>query len=352
MIVSTSTPGKLILLGEYAVLEGAQAIVTAVNKFAKIIITKTDDNSFYINAPNLGIKELTFIIKNDHLLKFKNNLSSLELDQLSLFDKIFMFIYNFIKKQNIFPMPCDITIDTSDFYFENTNQKLGLGSSAAITVGLVDSLCKFNNVQFNNLHDLFDISLQAHYEAQGKIGSGIDIAASTFKGTGIFKKPADDYLYKNIALPQDLFIIPIWTGASTSTPEFVSKTNQLKNNDADIYNVVIKELSDLSNIGCSHLLNNESGDFLVTINKFYETLDKLGKSAGIPIISNSHKNIAEIVWECNGFYKPSGAGGNDIGIAFTNDLNIKKKIIERINTSQFKHIELETTEKSDFVKRN
>ena len=352
MIVSTSTPGKLILLGEYAVLEGAPAIVTAVNKFAKIVLTKTDDSSFYINAPNLGIKDITFNIENDQFLTFNNNLSSSELDQLSLFDKIFMFIYNFIKNQNIFPIPCDITIDTSDFYFENTNQKLGLGSSAAITVSLVDSLCKFNNVQFNKVHDLFDTSLQAHYEAQGKIGSGIDIAASTFKGTGIFKKSTDDYSYKNFTLPQDLFIIPIWTGASTSTPEFVSKTNQLKNNDSGIYNVVIKELCDLSNIGCSHLLNNESGDFLFIVNKFYETLDKLGKSAGIPIISDSHKNIAKIVRECNGFYKPSGAGGNDIGIAFTNDSNIKKNIIEKINTSQFKYIELETTEKNEFVKRN
>ncbi len=31
-------------------------------------------------------------------------------------------------------------------------------------------------------------------------------------------------------------------------------------------------------------------------------------------------------------------------------MNVKKNIIERINTSQFKYIELETTEKSEFVK--
>ena len=70
MTISTSTPGKLILLGEYAVLEGAPAIVAAVNKFAKITLNNSIDHNFYINAPAIGINNLSFNIQADQLLSF------------------------------------------------------------------------------------------------------------------------------------------------------------------------------------------------------------------------------------------------------------------------------------------
>ena len=78
------------------------------------------------------------------------------------------------------------------------------------------------------------------------------------------------------------------------------------------------------------------------INKYYESLDELGTNSGIQIISETHEKIRKIIKKCNGFYKPSGAGGSDIGIAFTNDLKVKEKIIEKINESNFNYIKLET----------
>ena len=65
MTVSTSTPGKLILLGEYAVLEGAPALVTAINKFAKIVLKETAYNQYYLSAPNLNLNDLPFQIVNN-----------------------------------------------------------------------------------------------------------------------------------------------------------------------------------------------------------------------------------------------------------------------------------------------
>jgi phosphomevalonate kinase len=347
LTVSTSTPGKLILLGEYAVLEGAPAIVTAVDRFAQIELHKKDDDGYYISAPNIGIIDLSFSIENNSSLKFNKNMSESLVNQLLLFEKVFLHIYKTIQKQKITLIPCKITIDTGDFYFNNTNQKIGLGSSAAITVGLVEAFYKFNNLQFKNSQELFNIALQSHFEAQGKIGSGVDIAASTFTGTGIFKKSFQNYTFNSIRLPEDLYMLPIWTGSSTSTPEFVSKTNQLKKQDLSAYNQIMKELIDLSNQGCIYLLENDSIKFLDVVNKYYASLDELGKSAGIPIISKNHKEIAEIVKDLKGFYKPSGAGGNDIGIAFTNDLKIKRNLIEKINNSAFKYIKLETFTKSE-----
>lgn len=331
MTVSSLVPGKLILLGEYAVLEGAPAIVAAVNKFAKIEIEESNDNHCYISAPNLNLTDI----------KFQKEINESQKKQLNLFLNLFLFI----QKKNKPLMPCNISIDTNDFYFENSNQKLGLGSSAALTVGLIESIYKFNNFEIGNQKELFEFSLQAHFEAQDKTGSGIDIAASSFGGVGIYSRTETNYSFKHVNLPEDLYIIPIWTGSSTSTPQYVSKTNQLKKQNKIKYNKVMKELFDLSNQGCEYLLRNDSVNYMQIVDEYFLALDTLGKSAEIPIISDVHKKIAGIVKSCEGFYKPSGAGGSDIGIAFTNDIAVKKNIIGKINYSQFKYIKLETYNK-------
>jgi len=328
LTVSSFIPGKLILLGEYAVLEGAPAIVSAVNKFAKIEIKESNDNHFYISAPNLNLIDI----------KFQKGINKSQKKQL----KLFLNIFSFILKKNNSLIPCKITIDTDDFYFENSKQKIGLGSSAAMTFGLIESIYKFNKFRIADKNDLFQIALQAHFEAQGKTGSGIDIAASAFGGVGIYSKIEKNLSFKHIKLPEDLYVIPIWTGYSTSTPQFVSKTNQLKQKKLKIYTQIMQELSELSTQGCEFILNDDTLSFLNVVNEYFESLDTLGKSAEIPIISDIHKKIAGIVKICNGFYKPSGAGGSDIGIAFTNDKDVKKDIIEKINNSQFKYIKLET----------
>jgi len=342
--VSTFTPGKLILLGEYAVLEGAPALVTAINKFAKIVLKETADNQFYLSAPNLNLIDLPFQVENNQSIDIIQNLTNSQLNRLTLFKKVILHIYKHFQKQENFLRPCHITIDTGDFYFENTKHKLGLGSSAALTVGLIESFYKFNNIEFENSHELFRLTLQTHFEAQGKIGSGIDIAASAFGGVGIYKKLKKEYSYEPITLPENLYMIPIWTGSSTSTPQFVSKTNQLKSNNSNEYNRIINRLSNQSTQGCEYLLKNDSNSFFDVVDKFYESLNELGNSAGISIISESHKKIKGFVKDCKGFYKPSGAGGSDIGIAFTNDLTVKNNIIKKIKKSQFKYIKLETTE--------
>lgn len=344
MTVTSTTPGKLILLGEYAVLEGAPALVKAVNLFANITIKESQDNLFYISAPNLNLKDIKFNLKSNQALIFEEKLNDIQKQQLKLFTKEFEYIYKHLHSKSNTLIPCNISIDTSDFYFEKSNQKLGLGSSAALTVGLIKSLLKFNNIHLINSDELFQLALQAHFEAQEKTGSGIDIAASTFGSSGIYKKTEAEFSYEYINLPEDLCIIPIWTGSSTSTPQFVSKTKQLKNTNPEKYNRIIKDLSELSIQGCNSLLKDDSKCFLNVIDKFYKSLDELGKNAGIPIISESHKIISEIVKQCNGFYKPSGAGGSDIGIAFTNDLKVKENIIKKINQSQFKYIKLEVAE--------
>ncbi len=52
--VKTSAPGKVVVSGEYAVLDGAPAICMAVNRRAHISITTTDNDYHSVLAPGFS----------------------------------------------------------------------------------------------------------------------------------------------------------------------------------------------------------------------------------------------------------------------------------------------------------
>ena len=61
-------------------------------------------------------------------------------------------------------------------------------------------------------------------------------------------------------------------------------------------------------------------------------------SAGI--ISDVHRKIAQIVHESGAVYKPSGAGGGDLGIALTRSRTIANRVSGNILRSGFHLINL------------
>lgn len=60
MRLTASAPGKLVLLGEYAVLDGAPALVLAVNRRARAALATTTAEDFAVDAPSLGISGARF----------------------------------------------------------------------------------------------------------------------------------------------------------------------------------------------------------------------------------------------------------------------------------------------------
>ena len=57
-MITAQAPGKLLLLGEYAVLEGAPALVVAVDRLARVRVASAE--RFEISAPQVGIDGLEF----------------------------------------------------------------------------------------------------------------------------------------------------------------------------------------------------------------------------------------------------------------------------------------------------
>lgn len=155
MQLKASAPGSLMLLGEYAVLHGKQALVCAVDKRITVCLIPRSDQQITIHAQ--GFSSYTT-----------------QLTQLKI-EKPFQFVLGALKHyQSKLKQGCDIEI-TSDF-----SEQIGLGSSAAVTVATLVALAAWFNMKFSLL-ELIRQGRHVVYQVQG-VGSGADVAASVYGG--------------------------------------------------------------------------------------------------------------------------------------------------------------------------
>ena len=341
MKIEAKAPGKLILLGEYAVLEGAPALVMAVNRFAKVNLEYLSSTTSKIHAPEININQIPFVFDSKGRIKFPERLTENEINKLNFVINCLHYAFNKYKKRNRSFPALNITLDTSSF-FEN-NIKMGLGSSAALTSAFLASFLlspeNINRTREDKL-SIFDAAVQVHYLSQKNIGSGIDIAASVFGGVIYFQKLNSNHnnsaRIEQLTLPANLHILPVWTQKEASTREFLEKYNYFKQAEPEKHTLLINELSGISQNGSEAIRNNDISKFLTEIDNYFQGMLKLGEACHSPIVSNEHKKIAEKVSKLGGVYKPSGAGGGDFGLAFCDSSKTAEKICFYLEETSFK----------------
>jgi len=324
-LIEAKAPGKLILIGEYAVLEGAPAVVMAVNRYATTSIKISQTNKFNVNSTSLKGFSCNFAIQQNGELKFSSAVLKNQLDKLNYFIFSFREAHRVLKAGRINLPPLDITLDTADFFQKETGNKLGLGSSAALSVALYGGLLSYPNQEMQlrcSKNDLFNAVNSMHRLAQGQIGSGIDVAASVFGGALkyqlVHKKKPSSGLMNQIDIPSDLHILPVWTEQQASTKEMVTRVNSFHKKDKRSYKRFIDEMSELSQLGCDMLTQNSTIEFMKIVHDYHQVLKRFGDESDTPIISDAHQRIADIVYfSGNAVYKSSGAGGGDFGIVFS-----------------------------------
>ncbi|KAA3615641.1 MAG: hypothetical protein D8M58_15715 [Calditrichaeota bacterium] len=339
MLVETQAPGKLILIGEYVVLEGAPSLVCAVDRYAKVKISESETEYYLVSAPSIDIENVPFSITSNGLILFENSVDMLTRKKLSFFKTTFEYAWQYCKSCRITFNPFKIVIDTDAFYSAELNTKLGFGSSAALTVALVKALFKLSGKSPDDLEELnkiFRLSLAAHKKAQGGLGSGIDIAASSMGGVleyrvGINNR-AEQLLPEKVKVWEKLKMLVVFTGSSESTRKMVAGVGQLKKEKPEIYKQLMSDLETSSVNGCKAYKKNDISLFFKEIKNYNDLMSSLGEKSGMPIISPVHQKISEVVVQSGGVYKPSGAGSGDIGIAFAENAEqiiVVKKAIEK-----------------------
>lgn len=319
--LTADAPGKLILLGEYAVLEGSPALVGAVARRARVSCRASDDgNGLTLNSTMLD-HSVAFTLDNDGQVVFGRTLSRQTRERLGVFSATMAQAWPAIRGR--FSVDTAIHLDTSAFFLEGPSRKLGLGSSAALTVALTAALYAWAGVMDTRVPDrkrLLRDAMSAHHQAQSNTGSGVDIAASVYGGVFRYRINGEsgttDVSMTPTHLPSDLAAVAVWTGRSASTPEMVGSVNRFKGHFPRRYALFIEQMTELAVAGFQSLEQSDTAGFLEVVRLYGQTLEKLGRASDTPIISAEHTEIRDICSEAGLVYKPSGAGGGDLGILF------------------------------------
>ncbi len=327
-MIKVSAPGKMILLGEYAVLEGAPALVSAVNRQAAVTVTLREGNEFSVHSPSLKIGRQPFILTSNLKIRYDPNLSPLISNKLHFFTDIFESILEGFKAYGTPPF-MQIELETDAFYSAELHRKLGFGSSSALTTALTSAIAEASGFNLTE-GEIFRHALVAHRAAQGKAGSGIDIAACTYGGVLEYKM---EQTPKKLEPWEELPLAVVWTGASASTSTMVQSVSALKEKNAALFKEIITELGWISEQGISAYREQQIQSFLSAVENFYTALKRLGRESNTSIISGPHQELAEMAAQNGAVYKPSGAGGGDIGLLFAsskeNLIKIKNEAAEK-----------------------
>ena len=55
--ITVSAPGKLLLMGEHAVVYGYPCIGTAIDERIRVAVSRRDDSNFVLDASDVGLRD-------------------------------------------------------------------------------------------------------------------------------------------------------------------------------------------------------------------------------------------------------------------------------------------------------
>ncbi len=260
-------PGKLVLTGAYAVLEGAPAIVVAVDRYALADATRV------MHTPSPEVRAA-----------FGGSDPVPEADARQL---------------------CDAS-----------GCKLGLGSSAAV---LVASLAARALVRGEDVRDrevrgrLFAAARSAHALAQGG-GSGVDVAASVYGGALRYAAGNGAPLIRPTALPPTLVWRVYFGGSSARTSDLRGSVAAARVERSREVSPVAGAMHETAVSGADAFESGDVARFVASAREYGSVLAALGRAARAPIVLPTHAELALDAEREGAAFLPSGAGGGDVAV--------------------------------------
>ena len=342
---TTSAPGKLVLLGEYSVLYGGPAVVLAIERRAIVTLTPSDDELWSVHSPGLVTGEPRFELLPDGSQNWIKGTQE-EIRQLTLVACVMGTLVRSGVVNPALMSAATLNLDTRAFFepLGSASSKLGLGSSAALTTALASALVFWvggEDVISHRLNWLRTL-MSIHRDFQGGGGSGIDLAASLFGGVLEYGLSEDGFpaVARPIELPGDLELLYVWTGRSADTGQFLRRLTERSALNPGGIARALDDLSKASESGIQALRSSRTERFLEAVDAFCGGLEALGREAEMPIMSTEHQHLLALARRCGVRYKPSGAGGGDLGMGMTNDRRALERMAAAVRQAGFETIDL------------
>jgi len=256
-------PGKLVLCGAYAVLEGHPALACAVS--SGVIAEGTADATTYEE----------------------------------------------IRAANVTPAQLDV----SALYHrdDSGDRKLGLGASAAALVATLALRAAERGEDVSSAPvrgELFDRAFAAHAKAQSG-GSGVDIAASVYGGAIAYTMGEP---VRALTLPKDIVLRAYFCGASASTPSMRARVLAFRARDAKSYGAVIETLAHASARATAACEAGDAVQFVSACRATLIALGHLGEGADVAIVTPEVARADAMLRAEEAVFFPAGAGGGDCAV--------------------------------------
>lgn len=288
--IRASAPGKVVLSGEYAVLDGAPAVCMAVNRRARVTIRATGNEHHVVVAPGYVEAPHRFLVR-DGVFGWLDSSDDFELlEQVwraSGLDR---------------PGGLELRLDTSAFLDPERRCKTGIGSSAALAVALAYGLHELER----GGADPSDVAHRGHLDFQNGLGSGVDIATSICGGLVEYRMKGRSAV--RLTMPQDLECRLFWSGFPASTGkklERYSAGGSQPSRAALGYSS--QRIAEAWATGSARRILDEYRDYI-------EVLAQFSADHDLGIFDAGHAELAACARDAGVVYKPCGAGGGDIGI--------------------------------------
>ena len=288
MTAGASAPGKVMLAGEYAVIDGGEAIMLAVDRRAVAhIVAEPPALSPFLEAAAQLVA--------DHF-----GADSAEARAARA-----------------------VAVDTSALHQGDT--KLGLGSSAAATVAAVGCALLAGpppepdgTIDRTLVHRLAHRAHRAAQSRAGAPGSGADVAASVWGGllsVRVAGDPDQPPAVNPLALPADLAMVFVWTGQPADTASLVDRVRALRQHAPGDYAQATTAIADAAEALDAAFARSSACAAVSALAAGGEAVAELGTIAGVELEAPIHRRLSRLAQRRGGALKPTGAGAGDIALA-------------------------------------
>jgi mevalonate kinase len=312
--VTVSAPGKLLLMGDHAVVYDRPCLVAAIDKRIYVTIKVSAEPGLLIDAPDIN------------LVKYHKDFSKLTKGEVPKQAEYIEQVVHEFRKQ--YDVGIGIEVSTSA---PELDSRFGFGTSAATLAATVFAL---NELTHSSLErkQLFDIAYKSVHALKG-VGSGFDVAASLFGSVLYFETGGKEI--RSIELNQDLDLTIAYSGHKADTPTIVKRVAMERQTHVALTDRIFDDIKDTVT-GSIQLL--EQGNFEAfgsNMNKQQKFLEELGVST---------KELDEIcnLANASGAYgaKLSGAGGGDIALILSPE-GSREHVISRLRGAGYVTMELQ-----------
>lgn len=294
MRIAANAPGKVVLSGEYAVLEGAPAICAAVDRRAVVTIETHAADHHVVTAP--GFSAATGCFTADR----KGLTWQVDGEDFGLFEATWN-----VSRPSPAGESLAFTLDTAAFRDPASGNKLGLGSSAALTAALAAALHALGG------GPVADVAHAAHRDFQGGSGSGVDVACSV--AGGVIEYRLAEREAAPIEWPDGLYYSILWSGVPAGTPAKLARLGERPDSAAST------ELADAARAAAAAFAGGDAAGIVAELERYRQVLERFDEAHGLGIFDAGHSSLAKRAARQDLVYKPCGAGGGDVGVALATD---------------------------------